>query len=108
MGREKVKCRHIYEYVNAIICPYCNQPTCEPDWDLQNKLNRDTLRRTERVMADGGASKKRHSLKYIHQLIDWGFSMEFIARDCGITVESLEMRLYRERRRSDKIGQNKS
>jgi len=40
------------------------------------------------------------SLKYIHQLIDWGFSMEFIARDCGITVESLEMRLYRERRRN--------
>jgi len=44
--------------------------------------------------------KKQHSLKYIHQLIDWGFSMEFIARDCGITVESLEMRLYRERRRN--------
>ena len=34
--------------------------------------------------------------------------MEFIAKDCGITVESLEMRLYRERRRSDKTGQNKS
>jgi hypothetical protein len=45
--------------------------------------------------------KRPVSLKYIHQLIDWGFSMEFIARDCGITVESLEMRLYRERRRNE-------
>lgn len=56
-------------------------------------------------MADGGASKKRtHSLKYVHQLMDWGFSKEFIARDCGISIESLEMRLYRERKRNEHKG----
>jgi len=45
MGREEIKCRHIYEYVNASICPYCNQPTCEPDWEKQNKLNRDYIKK---------------------------------------------------------------
>ena len=42
-----------------------------------------------------------HSLKYIHQLLEWGFSKEFIAKDCGISLESLEMRLYRERKRNE-------
>ena len=48
--------------------------------------------------------RRPHSLKYIHQLLDWGFSKEFIARDCGISIESLEMRLYRERRRNGNQG----
>ncbi len=49
-------------------------------------------------------NRRPHSLKYIHQLIDWGFSKEFIARDCGISLESLEMRLYRERKRNGNQG----
>lgn len=48
--------------------------------------------------------RRPHSLKYIHQLMDWGFSKEFIARDCGISIESLEMRLYRERKRNGNQG----
>ena len=57
-----------------------------------------------RVMVAGGASKRPHSLKYIHQLLDWGFSKEFIAKDCGISLDSLEMRLYRERKRNEHKG----
>ena len=36
-----------------------------------------------------------HSVKYIRQLMDWGFDKEFIARDCGINLASLETRLRR-------------
>ena len=38
---------------------------------------------------------KPHSVKYIRQLIEWGFDKEFIARDCGINLASLETRLRR-------------
>jgi IS5 family transposase len=36
-----------------------------------------------------------HSVKYIRQLMEWGFDKEFIARDAGINVESLMTRLRR-------------
>jgi hypothetical protein len=36
--------------------------------------------------------------------MEWGFSKEFIAKDCGISLESLEMRLYRERKRNEHKG----
>ena len=39
--------------------------------------------------------RKSHSLSYIRQLLEWGFPKEFVARDAGVTLESLEMRLYR-------------
>ena len=38
---------------------------------------------------------KPHSVKYIRQLMEWGFDKEFIARDCGINLASLETRLRR-------------
>jgi hypothetical protein len=64
-----------------------------------------------RGMEDGGRSRVRnsstHTNAYIHQLLSWGFSLEFIARDCGISIESLEMRLYRERKRNGKARPSK-
>ena len=42
---------------------------------------------------------KPHSIRYIRQLMDWGFDKEFIARDCGINVASLETRLRRQQER---------
>jgi len=36
-----------------------------------------------------------HSIRYIRQLMEWGFDKEFIARDCGINLASLETRLRR-------------
>ena len=38
---------------------------------------------------------KPHSVKYIRQLMEWGFDKEFIAKDCGINLASLETRLRR-------------
>lgn len=35
------KCKHIYEYVNAPICPYCGRDTHEPDWEASQKIIRD-------------------------------------------------------------------
>ena len=40
-----------------------------------------------------------HSVKYIRQLMEWGFDKEFIARDCGINLASLETRLRRAQER---------
>ena len=47
-----------------------------------------------------------HSVRYIRQLMDWGFDKEFIARDCGINLASLETRLRRaeERERNGNQG----
>ena len=44
-----------------------------------------------------------HSIRYIRQLMEWGFDKEFIARDCGINLASLETRLKRaeERERNE-------
>lgn len=49
--------------------------------------------------------KESHSNDYIKQLLDWGFSKEFIARDANISLESLEMRLYRARKREQNVNQ---
>ena len=49
---------------------------------------------------------KPHSIRYIKQLMEWGFDKEFIARDAGINVESLMTRLRRaeERERNGNQG----
>ncbi len=47
---------------------------------------------------------KPHTIKYIRQMIEWGFDKEFIARDCGINLASLEVRLNRAKERESKDG----
>lgn len=49
-----------------------------------------------------------HSTEYIKRLLEWGFDKEFIARDAGITVDSLEMRLYRYKKREQANGHQRS
>ena len=39
-----LKCRHIYEYVNAEICPFCERDTHEPDFEAINAYNRQWLK----------------------------------------------------------------
>lgn len=43
IGGWKNKCKHIYQYVNAEVCPFCGRDTHEPDYDLQNKLHRQWI-----------------------------------------------------------------
>ena len=38
------KCKHIYEYVNAKICPFCGRDTHEPDWQKINAENQQWLK----------------------------------------------------------------
>jgi hypothetical protein len=54
----------------------------------------------------GPTMSKPHSIRYIKQLMEWGFDKEFIARDAGINVESLMTRLRRaeERERNGNQG----
>jgi len=47
-------------------------------------------------MAKQENGDKPHSIRYIRQMIEWGFDKEFIAKDCGINVSSLDVRLNRE------------
>lgn len=43
--------------------------------------------------------KRIHSLAYIEQMLAWGFDKEFIARDMGVNLTSLEIRLNRAKKR---------
>ena len=43
--------------------------------------------------------RSTHSLAYIRQMLEWGFDIEFIARDMGVNVTSLEIRLNRAKKR---------
>ena len=45
-----------------------------------------------------------HSISYIRQLMEWGFDKEFIAKDCGINLASLETRLRRADERERRNG----
>ena len=40
IGGWNKKCRHVFEYVKAEVCPDCERYTHEPDYDFQNKLHR--------------------------------------------------------------------
>ena len=57
-------------------------------------------------LSKGPTMSKPHSIRYIKQLMEWGFDKEFIARDAGINVESLMTRLRRaeERERNGNQG----
>ena len=46
-----------------------------------------------------------HSIRYIRQLMEWGFDKEFIARDMGVEVSSLETRLRRAKVREQNDNQ---
>ena len=39
-----LSCRHIYEYVNAEICPDCGRDTHEPDFEKMNAYNKKWLK----------------------------------------------------------------
>ena len=43
--------------------------------------------------------RSTHSLRYIRQMLEWGFDKEFIARDMGVNLASLEIRLNRAKKR---------
>jgi hypothetical protein len=49
-----------------------------------------------------------HSIGYIKQLMEWGFDKEFIARDCGINLASLETRLRRSKERERRNGNQRT
>jgi len=48
---------------------------------------------------------KPHSIAYIKQLLEWGFDKEFIARDMGVNLASLEVRLNRAKKREQNGNQ---
>ena len=43
MMTDQKYCRHVYEYVNKDICPYCNKSTHEPNYELQHRLHREWI-----------------------------------------------------------------
>ena len=49
--------------------------------------------------------RSTHSLAYIRQMLEWGFDKEFIARDMGVNVTSLEVRLNRAKKREQNDNQ---
>ena len=60
--------------------------------------NTDTLQ--GRWMGEQEEVRRRiHSMRYIRQMLEWGFDKEFIARDMGVNLASLEIRLNRAKKR---------
>ena len=49
--------------------------------------------------------RSTHSIAYIRQMLEWGFDIEFIARDMGVNVTSLEVRLNRAKKREQNGNQ---
>ena len=54
---------------------------------------------------EGKVNRSTHSLAYIRQMLEWGFDIEFIARDMGVNVTSLEVRLNRAKKREQNGNQ---
>ena len=52
--QESVVCRHVYEYVNAQVCPDCGRDTHEPNFEKQNKINKDWLRKNPNAWREVG------------------------------------------------------
>jgi hypothetical protein len=38
-----MRCRHVYEYVKADICPDCGNYTNEINWEEQHKLHKEWI-----------------------------------------------------------------
>ena len=49
--------------------------------------------------------RSTHSIAYIKQMLEWGFDKEFIARDMGVNLASLEVRLNRAKKREQDDNQ---
>lgn len=49
--------------------------------------------------------RSTHSIAYIRQMLEWGFDKEFIARDMGVNLASLEVRLNRAKKREHNDNQ---
>jgi hypothetical protein len=59
-------------------------------------------------MGEQGEVRRRiHSIRYIKQMLEWGFDKEFIARDMGVELSSLETRLRRAKVREQKNEQKR-
>ena len=56
----------------------------------------------------GPTMSKPHSIRYIRQMMEWGFDKEFIAKDCGINLASLETRLRRANERERRNGNQRT
>lgn len=57
VGGWNKKCKHVYEYVNAEVCPFCGRYTHEPNYDFQNQLHRQWIsegRNKEFLCPQGG------------------------------------------------------
>lgn len=52
-----------------------------------------------RVGRKDKVGRSTHSIAYIRQMLEWGFDKEFIARDMGVNLASLEIRLNRAKKR---------
>lgn len=71
---------------------WCNDKCCDDRWE------RYSYRRLPKI----------HTDEYVEQLLDWGFTLDFIALDAGIDVESLKMRFRRKAKREQWDGHKKA
>jgi hypothetical protein len=95
MGRKKLNnshCPNCDDLSADHLACWCDSQCCDDRWEKQ--MNK--------------SQPKIHNDEYVEQLIDWGFTLDFIALDAGIDVESLKMRFRRKAKREKWDGHKKS
>lgn len=95
MGRKKQladHCPNCDDYSDSHLVCWCNGKCCDERWERQ-------------VV---GKQPKIHTDEYVEQLINWGFTLDFIALDAGIDVESLKTRFRRKAIREQWDGHKKT
>jgi len=95
MGKQRLDgdhCPSCDDYSEEHTACWCNQECCDERW--------------ERYLAKRPV--KIHNDEYVEQLINWGFTLDFIALDAGIDVESLKTRFRRKAIREQWDGHKKA
>ena len=95
MGRKKQvadHCPKCDDLSDSHLACWCNSECCDERWE------RHIDKRPANI----------HTDEYVEQLINWGFTMDFIALDAGIDLASHKMRFKRKDKRENWDGHKKT
>jgi hypothetical protein len=90
--RQVGHCSYCIDHSDGHMACWCNNDCCDDRWERQVNTRQVNL----------------HTDEYVEQLINWGFTLDFIALDAGIDLDSLKMRFRRKAKRENWDGHKKT
>jgi hypothetical protein len=90
--RQVGHCPYCIDDSDGHMACWCNNDCCDDRWERQVNTRQVNL----------------HTDDYVEQLINWGFTLDFIALDAGIDLDSLKMRFRRKAKRENWNGHKKA